>query len=362
MKFYNRKLLFVLFVLTFHFAFAQSHIDDLPELSISVYSDLANGCRNNKNMKYLIAGTWRLMFEDEVQSKITLIKSCNKEAAYKLLTALYEIQPDSFKENLHAIGLSIKDCQECESALLNVKEKELEKIKANESAIFDKWMKDGVPDGVKPSVNASLKYSGIAKTAAFMESIDKNDKIDYLLKLEINSDGSVCSIYPNAEELMDSTRLFSLFSFDELSVEQPAYYDFANLNKGIAMSSIEKIHIKESRKSITHYEPWDAPEYQCGDFDRFTLTIKYNLDKNTIKVVKGVDDEYYYNNFCNRNDLDSQHFIDDNLRSYLKSKGLNGKIRVCFQLRNRKIVVSQSGVGVLAEQEISPKLIVVKIL
>lgn len=53
--------------------------------------------------------------------------------------------------------LSIKDCQECESALLNVKEKELEKIKANESAIFDKWMKDGVPDGVKPSVNAGLR-------------------------------------------------------------------------------------------------------------------------------------------------------------------------------------------------------------
>lgn len=45
-------------------------------------------------MKYLIAGTWGLMLEDEVQSKISLIKSCNKETAYKLLNALYETQPD----------------------------------------------------------------------------------------------------------------------------------------------------------------------------------------------------------------------------------------------------------------------------
>ena len=64
-------------------------------------------------MKYLIAGTWGLMLEDEVQSKISLIKSCNKETAYKLLNALYETQPDLFKENLHAIGLSVQECQEC---------------------------------------------------------------------------------------------------------------------------------------------------------------------------------------------------------------------------------------------------------
>lgn len=109
-------------------------------------------------MKYLIACIWGLMLEDEVQSKISLIKSCNKEA-YKLLNALFETQPDSFKENLHAIGLSIQECRECEDAIRDFKEKELDKVKANESSIFDKWMKEGVPEDVKPSVNATFKYS-----------------------------------------------------------------------------------------------------------------------------------------------------------------------------------------------------------
>ena len=94
MVFRIKLILFALLTLTCHFANAQTHNDDLPDLSKSVYSDLANGCRNNKNMKYLIAGTWELMLEDEVQSKISLIKSCNKETAYKLLNALYETQPD----------------------------------------------------------------------------------------------------------------------------------------------------------------------------------------------------------------------------------------------------------------------------
>ena len=94
MVFRIKLILFALLTLTCHFANAQTHNDDLPDLSKSVYSDLDNGCRNNKNMKYLIAGTWGLMLEDEVQSKISLIKSCNKETAYKLLNALYETQPD----------------------------------------------------------------------------------------------------------------------------------------------------------------------------------------------------------------------------------------------------------------------------
>lgn len=177
MVFRIKLILFALLALTCHFANAQTHNDDLPDLSKSVYSDLANGCRNNKNMKYLIAGTWGLMLEDEVQSKISLIKSCNKETAYKLLNALYETQPDLFKENLHAIGLSVQECQECADAILTIKKKELNKVKAKEISILDQWMKEGVPDDVEPNVNATLKYSGIAKTASFLESLDKNDKI-----------------------------------------------------------------------------------------------------------------------------------------------------------------------------------------
>lgn len=98
MVFRIKLILFALLTLTCHFANAQTHNDDFPDLSKSVYSDLDNGCRNNKNMKYLIAGTWGLMLEDEVQSKISLIKSCNKETAYKLLNALYETQPDLKRE------------------------------------------------------------------------------------------------------------------------------------------------------------------------------------------------------------------------------------------------------------------------
>ena len=94
MNFHNRIILLALLSLVCHFSNAQSNNDDFPDLSQSVYSNLANGCKNNKNMKYLIAGTWGLMLEDEVQSKISLIKSCNKETAYKLLNALYETQPD----------------------------------------------------------------------------------------------------------------------------------------------------------------------------------------------------------------------------------------------------------------------------
>ena len=121
MNFCNKLIIFILLTFACQFVNAQTHNDDLPDLSKSVYSDLANGCRYNKNMKYLMAGTWGLMLEDEVQSKISLIKSCNKEAAYKLLNALYETQPDMFKENLHAIGLSVQECQECEDAILNIK-------------------------------------------------------------------------------------------------------------------------------------------------------------------------------------------------------------------------------------------------
>lgn len=137
MVFRIKLILFTLLALACHFANAQTHNDDLPNLSKSVYSDLANGCRNNKNMKYLIAGTWGLMLEDEVQSKISLIKSCNKETAYKLLNALYETQPDLFKENLHAIGLSVQECQECADAILTIKKKELNKVKAKEISILD---------------------------------------------------------------------------------------------------------------------------------------------------------------------------------------------------------------------------------
>ena len=58
MGFRIKLILFAFLALTCHFANAQTHNDDLPDLSKSVYSDLANGCRNNKNMKFLIAGTW----------------------------------------------------------------------------------------------------------------------------------------------------------------------------------------------------------------------------------------------------------------------------------------------------------------
>jgi hypothetical protein len=358
MDFRNKLILFILLSLACHFANAQTHNDNLPNLSKSVYSGLANGCRNNKNMKYLIAGTWGLMLEDEVQSKISLIKSCNKEAAYKLLNALYETQPDMFKENLHAIGLSVQECQECEDAILNIKKKKLDKVKAKEISILDKWVKEGVPDGVYPNVNATLKYSGIAKTASFIESLDKNDKIKCLLKIELEADGSLSSISTDVEELMDSTYLFSLFSFDELSVDQPAYYDFPNIEKGIAMPSTENVYIFESRKSITHYEPWDAPEYQAGDFDSFTLTVKYNLSKNTIKLVKYEDDENWFDTFCNQNNFDKAYFIDNDIKKYLSSKDLDGKIRIKCQVRKRKVVVQHDG-KLLAEQEIKPKLIVV---
>lgn len=358
MNFCNKLILFTLLALACLFVNAQTRDDDLPNLSKSVYSDLANGCRNNKSMKFLIAGTWGLMLEDEVQSKISLIKSCNKEATYKLLNALYETQPDSFKENLHAIGLSVQECQECEDAILSIKKEKLDKVKAKESSILDKWVKEGVPDDVEPNVNAILKYSGIAKTASFIESLDHNDKIKYLLKIEFETDGSLSSIFTDVEELMDSTFLFSLFSFDELSVEQPAYYDFPNIEKGIAMPSIENVSIFESRKSITHYEPWDAPEYQAGDFDSFTLTVKYNLSKNTIKLVKYEDDENWFDSFCNQNNFDKAFFIENDIKKYLSSKELDGKIRIKCQVRKRKVVVKHYG-NVLAEQEIKPKLIVI---
>ena len=359
MNFHNRIILLVLLSLVCHFSNAQSNNDDFPDLSQSVYSNLANGCKNNKNMKYLIAGIWGLMLEDEVQGKISLIKSCNKDAAYKLLNALYETQPDLFKENLHAIGLSIQECRECEDAIRDFKEKELDKAKANESTVFDKWMKEGVPEEVKPSVNASLKYSGIAKTSSFIESLDKNDKIHYLLKLELNSEGYVNSVFLNAEELMDSTYLFSLFSFDDLSVEQPAYYDFPIINKGIAMSSIENVSISESRKSVTHYEPWDAPEYQAGDFDSFTLTVKYSSSKNRIKFEKNENDGIWFDTFCNQHNFDKVYFIENDIKKYLSSKEFNGKVRIKCQVRKRKVVVQHDG-KILAEQEIKPKLIVVQ--
>lgn len=359
MNLHNRLILFVLLSLGCHFSNAQSYNEDLPDLSQSVYSNLASGCKNNKNLKYLIAGTWGLMLENEVQSKISLIKSCNKEAAYKLLNALFETQPDSFKENLHAIGLSIQECRECEDAIRDFKEKELDKVKANESSIFDKWMKEGVPEDVKPSVNATFKYSGIAKTASFIESLDQNDRIQYLLKLELDSDGYVSSVFPSAEELMDSTCLFSLFSFDDLSLEQPAYYDFPNINKGIAMSSIEKVSISELRKSVTHHESWDAPEYQAGDFDSFTLTVKYSSSKNTIKFEKNENDGNWFETFCNQHNFDKVYFIENDIKKYLSSKEFNGKVRIKCQVRKRKVVVQHDG-KILAEQEIKPKLIVVK--
>lgn len=358
MDFRNKLIIFILLTLACHFANAQPNNDGLPDLSKSVYSDLANGCRNNKNMKYLIAGTWGLMLEDEVQSIISSIKSCNKEAAYKLLNALYKTQPDSFKENLHAIGLSVQECQECEDAIFNIMKKTLDKVKVKESSILEKWMKEGVPDDVEPNVNATLKYSGIAKTASFIESLDKNEKINYLLKIGIEDDGSISSVYPNAEELKDTTFLFSLFSFDKLLVEQPAYYDFPNIEKGIAMSSIENVSISESRKSITHYEPWDAPDYQAGDFDCFTLTVKYNLSKNTIKIEKYEDDENWFDTFCNQNNFDKAYFVDNDIKKYLSSKGFDGKVRMKCQVRKRKVVVQHDG-KLLAEQEIKPKLIVV---
>ena len=47
------------------------------------------------------------MLEDEVQSKISLIKSCNKETAYKLLNALYETQPDLEKDLVSEIGTEL---------------------------------------------------------------------------------------------------------------------------------------------------------------------------------------------------------------------------------------------------------------
>lgn len=59
--------------------------------------------------------------------------------------------------------------------------------------------------------------------------------------------------------------------------------------------------------------------------------------------------------------MDGQSLIEKDLKQFLKSKSLDGKNRVDFQLRKRKVVISQSGVGVLAEKEISPKLIVVKV-
>ena len=219
-------------------------------------------------------------------------------------------------------------------------------------------MKEGVPDDVEPNVNATLKYSGISKTASFLESLDKNDKIEYLLKIEIEADGSLGRISTDAEELMDSTYLFSLFAFEELSVEQPAYYDFPNIEKGIAMRSIENVSICESRKSITHYEPWDAPEYQAGDFDSFSLTVKYNLSKNTIKFVKYEDDENRFDRFCNQNNFDKAFFIENDIKKYLTSKELDGKIRIKCQVRKRKVVVKHAG-KFLTGQEIKPKLIVI---
>ena len=47
------------------------------------------------------------MLEDEVQGKISLIKSCNKETAYKLLNALYETQPDLEKDLVSEIGTEL---------------------------------------------------------------------------------------------------------------------------------------------------------------------------------------------------------------------------------------------------------------
>ena len=358
MAFRNKLIIITLLTLNCHFVNAQTSNDDLPNLSKSIYYVLANGCRKNTNVKYLIASTWGLMLESEIQNKISLINSCNKEAAYKLLNALYKTQPDLFKENLHALGLSVQECQECENAILTIKKKELNKVKAEEISIFDKWKKEGVPDDVVPNVNASLKYSGIAKTASFLESLEKNYKTTYHLKIRIESNGSICSIYTDEEELKDSMFLFNLFSFDDLSVEHPAFYDFTNIDKKIAMSSTENISILESRKSLTHDEPWDAPEYQTRDFDGFTLTVKYNLSKKTIKLVRYEDDENWFDSFCNENNLNKTYFIDNDIKKYLSSKDLDGKIRIKCQVRKRKVVVKHDG-KLLAEQEIKPKLIVV---
>ena len=95
------------------------------------------------------------MLEVEVQGKISLIKSCNKETAYKLLNALYETHPDLFKK-LHAIGLSVQECQECADAILTIKKKKLNKVKAKEIFILDQWMKEGVPDDVEPATIAKV--------------------------------------------------------------------------------------------------------------------------------------------------------------------------------------------------------------
>ena len=291
---------------------------------------------------------------------ISSIRSYNKEDAYKLLNALYEIQPNLFKENLHAIGLSIQECEECKRAILTMRAQELNKIKNNERKLYEKWKEEGVPDDVEPNVRAKLSYSGIDKTAAFIDSVASNVPVHYSFELSLKNNGSLYSVSSDNEELSDTLVLFSLFSFDELEAE-PAKAYFQNINSAIDMPSIETINIRESRKSITHDESWDAPRYECDDFDRFTLEVKFNLKKNTIKVIKGIGDEYHFSNFCSQNNLDGQSLIEKDLKQFLKSKSLDGKNRVDFQLRKRKVVISQSGVGVLAEKEISPKLIVVKV-
>lgn len=357
---HSRIILFLTLALACQFATAQTSNDNLPDLSLSVYSGLASGCKNYKNMKYLIAGTWGLMLENEVQNKISSIRSHNKEDAYKLLNALYEIQPDLFKENLHAIGLSIQECKECERAILTMRAQELNKIKNNERKLYEKWKEEGVPDDVEPNVRAKLSYSGIDKTAAFIDSVASNDPVHYSFELSLKNNGSLYSVSSDNEELSDTLVLLSLFSFDELEAEAAKAY-FQNINSAIDMPSIETINIRESRKSITHDEDWDAPRYECDDFDRFTLKVKFNLKKNTIKVIKGIGDEYHFSNFCSQNNLDGQSLIEKDLKQFLKSKSLDGKNRVVFQLRKRKVVISQNGVGVLAEKEISPKLIVVKV-
>ena len=107
----------------------------------------------------------------------------------------------------------------------------------------------------------------------------------------------------------------------------------------------------ESRKSITHYEPWDAPEYQAGDFDSYTLVVKYNLSKNKLTIVKYEAD---YNTFSGQKRID----IENDIKKYLSSKGLDGRVVVKFKFRKRKVVVRHNG-KLLAEQEIKPKLIVV---
>ena len=354
---HSRIILFLILALACQFATAQTSNDNLPDLSLSVYSGLASGCKNYKNMKYLIAGTWGLMLENEVQNKISSIRSHNKEDAYKLLNALYEIQPDLFKENLHAIGLSIQECEECKRAILTMKAQELNKIKNNERKLYEKWKKEGVPVDVEPNVRAKLSYSGIDKTAAFIDSVASNDPVHHSFELSLKNNGSLYSVSSDNEELSDTLVLSSLFSFDELEAE-PAKVYFQNINSAIDMPSIETINIRESRKSITNDEPWDD---QCDDFDRFTLVVKFNLKKNTIKVIKRIGDEYHFCKFCSQNNLDGQSLIEKDLKQFLKSKSLDGKNRVDFQLRKRKVIISQSGVGVLAEKEISPKLIVVRV-